>query len=150
MSQVLVLHKLASIRRSTLRMRFYSLLGYGVGIAALFQYAIACMSFNASYVPETPHSREASFYKLQSPNRASLKSSLLPPSLRTTHFIVCMRDLCIIIELTVVVSDGVNGERNSLMVTIENKSDRNVTLEGFAGSLSHAETGKVLKNVCGT
>jgi hypothetical protein len=35
-----------------------------------------------------------------------------------------------------------------MLVTIENKSDRNVTLQNIAGSFHHAETGKLVKNVC--
>ena len=41
----------------------------------------------------------------------------------------------------------VNGERNSMTVTIENKSDRNVTLGKIAGSLRHPETDHLVKNV---
>ena len=41
----------------------------------------------------------------------------------------------------------VNGERNSMTVTVENKSDLNVTLVGIAGSLRHPDTDTLLKNV---
>jgi hypothetical protein len=41
----------------------------------------------------------------------------------------------------------VNGERNSMIVTIENKSDRNVTLGSIAGSLRHPDTDHLVKNL---
>ncbi|KAF8802534.1 hypothetical protein BYT27DRAFT_7173045 [Phlegmacium glaucopus] len=41
----------------------------------------------------------------------------------------------------------VNGEKSSLMVTVENKSDRNVTLLNIAGALLHPDTNAVLKNL---
>jgi len=43
----------------------------------------------------------------------------------------------------------VNGGKNSLTVTVENKSDRNVTLLNIAGALLHPDTNAVLKNVRG-
>ena len=43
-----------------------------------------------------------------------------------------------------------NGEKNTLMVTVENKSDRNVTLLNVAGALLHPDTNAVLKNVLGS
>ena len=41
----------------------------------------------------------------------------------------------------------VNGQRNDIFVSIENKSDRNVTLQNIAGSLHHPETNALVKNV---
>ncbi|KAF8150760.1 hypothetical protein B0H34DRAFT_730076 [Crassisporium funariophilum] len=41
----------------------------------------------------------------------------------------------------------VNGEKNSLTVTVENKSDRNVTLLNIAGALLHPDTNAILKNL---
>lgn len=43
--------------------------------------------------------------------------------------------------------DVVNGQRNDIFVTVENKSDRNVTLQSIAGSLHHPDTNKLVKNV---
>ncbi|KIP11166.1 hypothetical protein PHLGIDRAFT_83972 [Phlebiopsis gigantea 11061_1 CR5-6] len=40
----------------------------------------------------------------------------------------------------------VNGQRNDIFVTVENKSDRNVTLQNIAGSLHHTDTNKLVKN----
>lgn len=40
-----------------------------------------------------------------------------------------------------------NGEKNSITVTVENKSDRNITLRNIAGSVSHPETRVLVKNV---
>ncbi|GJE85518.1 hypothetical protein PsYK624_015970 [Phanerochaete sordida] len=40
----------------------------------------------------------------------------------------------------------VNGQRNDIIVTIENKSERNVTLQNIAGSFHHPESGKLVKN----
>lgn len=40
----------------------------------------------------------------------------------------------------------VNGDRNQIFLTIENKSDRNVTLQSVGGSFHHPETGKLVKN----
>ncbi|KAI6099699.1 hypothetical protein F5141DRAFT_391673 [Pisolithus sp. B1] len=40
----------------------------------------------------------------------------------------------------------VNGDRNQILLTIENKSDRNVTLQSVGGSFHHPETGTVVKN----
>ena len=42
-----------------------------------------------------------------------------------------------------------NGEKNTLTVTVENKSERNVTLLNVAGALLHPDTNAVLKNVIG-
>lgn len=45
-------------------------------------------------------------------------------------------------------ADVVNGERNTLVVSIESKeSERNVTLKNIAGSLHHAQTNRLVKNV---
>ncbi|TFK72976.1 hypothetical protein BDN72DRAFT_835634 [Pluteus cervinus] len=41
----------------------------------------------------------------------------------------------------------VNGERNRLVLTVENKSDRNVTLVGATGALHHPETEVLVKNL---
>ncbi|KAF8907344.1 hypothetical protein CPB84DRAFT_1768982 [Gymnopilus junonius] len=41
----------------------------------------------------------------------------------------------------------VNGEKNSLTVTVENKSGQNVTLLGIAGALIHPDTNVIVKNL---
>ncbi|KXN91680.1 Increased recombination centers protein 22-2 [Leucoagaricus sp. SymC.cos] len=41
----------------------------------------------------------------------------------------------------------INGEKNALTLSIENKSDRNVTLLGVSGSLHHPETDALIKNL---
>jgi len=41
----------------------------------------------------------------------------------------------------------VNGEKNTLTLTVENKSGRNVTLLNIAGALLHPDTNVVLKNL---
>lgn len=41
----------------------------------------------------------------------------------------------------------VNGEKNKISLTVENKSDRNVTLVNVAGSFHHPETNALVKNV---
>ena len=44
--------------------------------------------------------------------------------------------------------DVVNGEKNTLYITIENKEpERNVTLKNIAASLHNAQTDKLVKNV---
>lgn len=43
-----------------------------------------------------------------------------------------------------------NGEKNTLTLTLENKSDRNVTLLNVAGALLHPDTNAILKNVRGS
>ncbi|KAI0370352.1 hypothetical protein BV20DRAFT_1074637 [Pilatotrama ljubarskyi] len=40
----------------------------------------------------------------------------------------------------------VNGERNKILVAVENKSDRNVTLKNIAGSFHHPDSNKLVKN----
>ncbi|KAG6850705.1 hypothetical protein H0H93_009863 [Arthromyces matolae] len=40
----------------------------------------------------------------------------------------------------------INGEKNSLLLNVENKSGRNVTLVNVAGSVSHPETNRLVKN----
>jgi hypothetical protein len=45
--------------------------------------------------------------------------------------------------------DVVNGEKNTLTLTLENKSNRNVTLLNVAGALLHPDTNALLKNVRG-
>ncbi|KAH0585072.1 hypothetical protein H2248_008334 [Termitomyces sp. 'cryptogamus'] len=44
----------------------------------------------------------------------------------------------------------VNGEKNSLLLNIENKSGRNVTLINISGSVSHPETHRLVKNLTTT
>jgi len=44
-------------------------------------------------------------------------------------------------------SHVVNGEKNTLTVTVENKSDRKVTLLNVAGALLHPDTNAILKNL---
>ncbi|KAF8896207.1 hypothetical protein BD779DRAFT_1494518 [Infundibulicybe gibba] len=41
----------------------------------------------------------------------------------------------------------VNGEKNSLTLSVENKSDRNVTLDSVSGSVHHPETNALVKNL---
>jgi len=41
----------------------------------------------------------------------------------------------------------VNGEKNKITLTLENNSDRNVTVTSIAGSFHHPETNDVIKNV---
>jgi len=41
----------------------------------------------------------------------------------------------------------VNGERNAMTLTVENKSDRNVTLVGVTGSIHHPDTEALIKNL---
>ncbi|PCH42310.1 hypothetical protein WOLCODRAFT_137837 [Wolfiporia cocos MD-104 SS10] len=40
----------------------------------------------------------------------------------------------------------VNGERNAVFVTVENLSDRNITIKSVAGSFHHPETNALVKN----
>jgi hypothetical protein len=44
-------------------------------------------------------------------------------------------------------SHVVNGEKNTLTVTVENKSSKNVTLLNIAGALVHPDTNALLKNL---
>ncbi|KAG6329243.1 hypothetical protein ID866_9849 [Astraeus odoratus] len=44
-------------------------------------------------------------------------------------------------------SHVVNGERNQIFLAVENKSDRNVTLQTVGGSFHHPETGALIKNI---
>ncbi|TCD63574.1 hypothetical protein EIP91_005213 [Steccherinum ochraceum] len=44
----------------------------------------------------------------------------------------------------------VNGESNKIFVIVENKSDRNITLESISGSFHHPESGALLKNTSST
>ncbi|KAF8624518.1 hypothetical protein AX15_005830 [Amanita polypyramis BW_CC] len=41
----------------------------------------------------------------------------------------------------------VNGERNSMTITVENKSDRNITAVNIAGSVHHPETHALVRNL---
>ncbi|KAF9000621.1 hypothetical protein BDQ17DRAFT_1359240 [Cyathus striatus] len=41
----------------------------------------------------------------------------------------------------------VNGEKNALTISVENKSDRNVTLVSVTGSLHHPDTNALIKNL---
>lgn len=50
-------------------------------------------------------------------------------------------------SLTHSITDVVNGERNQILLLVENKSDKNVTLQSVAGSFHHSETGTLIKNV---
>lgn len=49
--------------------------------------------------------------------------------------------------LNVSFADVVNGEANRVWVSIENKSDKNITLTSIAGSFHDPDSNKVLKNV---
>ncbi len=44
-------------------------------------------------------------------------------------------------------TDVVNGEKNLILLSIENKSDRNVTLLSMSGSVHHPDTNALVKNV---
>ncbi|RDB26386.1 Increased recombination centers protein 22 [Hypsizygus marmoreus] len=44
----------------------------------------------------------------------------------------------------------VNGEKNSLLISVENKSGRNVTLVSVAGSVHHSESNRLVKNLTST
>ncbi|KAG5645538.1 hypothetical protein DXG03_005813 [Asterophora parasitica] len=44
----------------------------------------------------------------------------------------------------------VNGEKNSLILSVENKSGRNVTLVNVAGSVHHSQTDRLVKNLTAT
>lgn len=44
--------------------------------------------------------------------------------------------------------DVVNGESNKIVVSIENKSGRNITLENIAGSFHYVDSNRLIKNVC--
>ncbi|KAF5381976.1 hypothetical protein D9615_004294 [Tricholomella constricta] len=44
----------------------------------------------------------------------------------------------------------VNGEKNSLLLSVENKSGRNVTLVSVAGSVHHPESSRLVKNLTTT
>ncbi|GLB40502.1 putative signal sequence receptor alpha chain [Lyophyllum shimeji] len=44
----------------------------------------------------------------------------------------------------------VNGERNTLSLSVENKSGRNITLVNVAGSVHHPETHRLIKNLTTT
>lgn len=40
----------------------------------------------------------------------------------------------------------VNGERNQIFLVVENRSDKNITLQSVAGSFHHPDTGTLIKN----
>ncbi|EPT01344.1 hypothetical protein FOMPIDRAFT_1023270 [Fomitopsis schrenkii] len=40
----------------------------------------------------------------------------------------------------------VNGERNKIILSVENQSDRNITIKSIAGSFHHPESNKLVKN----
>ena len=44
--------------------------------------------------------------------------------------------------------DIVNGQKNTITITLENKSSQNLTLLSVAGSLTHPDTNALVKNVC--
>jgi hypothetical protein len=43
--------------------------------------------------------------------------------------------------------DIVNGQKNTITITLENKSNQNLTLLSVAGSLTHPDTNALVKNV---
>ena len=53
-------------------------------------------------------------------------------------------------KLSAFCQDVVNGEKNTLTVTVENKLDQKVTLLNVAGALLHPDSNAVLKNVRGS
>ena len=55
--------------------------------------------------------------------------------------------VCVVFRSDIGNAAVVNGQSNGMFLSIENKSDRNITLENVAGSFHHAETDKLLKNV---
>ena len=44
--------------------------------------------------------------------------------------------------------DIINGEKNVLMLSIENRSPQKVTLLSVAGAIQHSESNALIKNVC--
>ncbi|THG95232.1 hypothetical protein EW026_g6385 [Hermanssonia centrifuga] len=85
-------------------MRFQTILGYGMGLAAFLQIAAA------SPLDEPEVLAVASF----------------PEENAFGHV--------------------VNGEKNNVFLAVENKSDRNITLQSIAGSIHHPETNALVKN----
>ncbi|KAI0077889.1 hypothetical protein K474DRAFT_1661119 [Panus rudis PR-1116 ss-1] len=88
-------------------MRLQQLIGYGAGLLALFQVAVASPLAD----PEEPE---------------VIVTAQFPEHNAFGHV--------------------VNGESNQIFVTIENKSDRNITLENIAGSFHHPESNRLIKN----
>lgn len=76
--------------------------------------------------------------------RKSLPQQLSPSPI---HSVVRIRIQCCRILVLNAVADVVNGEKNTLTVTVENKSSKNVTLLNIAGALVHPDTNALLKNV---
>lgn len=50
-------------------------------------------------------------------------------------------------QLTIYSLDIVNGQKNSLTITLENKSNLNLTVLSVAGALTHPDTNALVKNV---
>ena len=48
---------------------------------------------------------------------------------------------------TVFLTEIVNGEKNLLVINVENKSDKNVTLLNIAGSVNKPDSGALIRNV---
>lgn len=44
-------------------------------------------------------------------------------------------------------TDVVNGERNKILLNVENQSDRNITIKSVAGSFHHPQSHSLVKNV---
>jgi DNA-binding protein YbaB len=44
-------------------------------------------------------------------------------------------------------ADVVNGQKNKMLVGVENKSDRNITLVSIGGSIHHPESSALIQNV---
>lgn len=44
-------------------------------------------------------------------------------------------------------ADVVNGERNKIILNVENQSDRNITITNVGGSFHHPESNRLVKNV---
>lgn len=84
-----------------------------------------------------------------SPRRTVRKLLQLQLSPNPTHSVVRARTQfynTLVLVLNGIV-DVVNGEKNTLTVTVENKSGKNVTLLSIAGALVHPDTNALLKNV---
>jgi hypothetical protein len=78
----------------------------------------------------------------------SRTSSQSPSSLRTTFSSV--RDVshpCGPDADYALYADVVNGQKNKMLVGVENKSDRNITLVSIGGSIHHPESSALIQNV---
>lgn len=126
-------------------MHMYSLFSTAVSVAALLLSVAACELRWLFPLWICPINTRSLQHPQEIMNRKLWSRQL---SQRLIHLVVRPSAPSFIVPNPSRNADVVNGEKNSLILNVENKSGRNITLVSVAGSVHHFESNRLIKNVC--